>query len=95
MSHNHQQHVARPSLYHAETSSQGSSGDRLNYECQVRFLVSPMINVQPKAVTRKALGLAAFPGDSSLGKREDLVGNGQNDLQLDHGVREAVEMELA
>lgn len=57
--------------------------------------MSPMINVQPKAVTRKALGLAAFPGDSSLGKREDLVGNGQNDLQLDHGVREAVEMELA
>lgn len=62
-------------------------------------MVPPLINIHRKAVTRKAVVLAAFPGDSSLGKGSDLVGTGRKPakrrkaLQLASSVRDTVGME--
>lgn len=64
-------------------------------------MVLALINIQPKGVTRRAVILAAFPGHSSLGKGNDLVGNGwkpaerRNSLQVASRVRGTVEMEPA
>lgn len=45
-------------------------------------MVLSVINIQPRAVTRKAVIPASFPGDPSLGKGE-LVGNGLKPSESD------------